>query len=1146
MNLSKGEQISLPPNVSLPVYLSGQNGDEIFEGPHNLLNLVVTGMDLNNIPSGCHGLSEAGKNSKLAYFYESCLKYNLSNKYPAVNNTSYNLTPAMPILARTYNSTNNFGQGMHMETSTISLGERFTITYRIAINKPINSSPQTTEAEAPLTPRPLAENLIPSTLGSTAGCRHANLCPIPGVCYDIGKAQPGWANVPGSSDPRVVEGTVWSSFMSLMDNPYSHDAHDLNFDVQLDKNYYSLNSDMNKIAKLANGQSVRLMEMEWDRGATHTVEGPSTVHFPIDFWPVTGDRVWVWGRHVFDCGEPMGSAGDQYRTEIHPAIALATSRLEPIIFNGDTALSMTEVTHFYLHGQGGVFNAEDSIPLRRNYGFDITLPPKPSANAQLKTEVLRNYYGGPDPTFIPMPGLNPPRVHVTIPLATPAGDIHYAFTWDAFTSDPSAGLAAEKDHILNYLIQTLEMKWIDPANTLVTFMNAQGFDDHREVPTIVIRGLPTPESFGFDLYDIVLTCDGSRTSNTAYATLFSTSPPGSTVARAVTFPENGGNLRLPSPNVPGFEHSFIAGPFQYTHFFQAFKTPNGQFRLYDYNPQDQSNLQYGVSIAAGWREPITSKAYHFFGIGFNSIGIRNDHAITSRLPNNPSEWHLWLRAGPIWNDETWAASDQFGDATPLSERDLRTGMDIPLAVAHRGLIVPADPVQGNFTIQSSGWQSGDIDTILGVRPTYKDWDPIDDYLGGNVDEVPPAMNIAIGNIGIKYTYDPLKASFVDAIRGTPAIGQHPACSEHNPEEKGYDNPPHFDTNCDFILYYTIDRLTVFPAGSIINTNLNAGSFLENWGSFGTSPGQFGNNSAYHAVGPFNVAFDPSDPIDGPVLYVTDPANNRIQKFNAAGTFIREWGKAGSGDADMNHPFGVAVNPITHDVYVTDDDHHRIQQFTDAGAFIRNWGTYCNIQTGQDCNINAPGARALGDGQFDHPEGIAVDPSGKFVYVADDNKHIQKFTSDGQFVMKFGSAGVNDSQFYSVPKGLAVDSSGNIYVADTFKFRIQKFDRNGNFIMKWGSGQPGSGDGEFGLAKEDSGGPHGISIDNKTGNVYIADPGNSRIQVFTQLGEFLWKTGSPGPSGGQFDQPLGIYVSPFGAAYVADSNNGRIQAFVAYH
>ena len=52
-----------------------------------------------------------------------------------------------------------------------------------------------------------------------------------------------------------------------------------------------------------------------------------------------------------------------------------------------------------------------------------------------------------------------------------------------------------------------------------------------------------------------------------------------------------------------------------------------------------------------------------------------------------------------------------------------------------------------------------------------------------------------------------------------------------------------------------------------------------------------------------------------------------------------------------------------------------------------------------------------------------------------------------FVMKWGS--YSSDQHDSV-RNVAVDSSGNVYVADTANDRIQKFDSNGNFITKWGS------------------------------------------------------------------------------------------------
>ena len=86
--------------------------------------------------------------------------------------------------------------------------------------------------------------------------------------------------------------------------------------------------------------------------------------------------------------------------------------------------------------------------------------------------------------------------------------------------------------------------------------------------------------------------------------------------------------------------------------------------------------------------------------------------------------------------------------------------------------------------------------------------------------------------------------------------------------------------------------------------------------------------------------------------------------------------------------------------------------------------------------------------------------------ADFYKRIQKFDSNGRFIIQWGKGPywlvLLMAVLFCSYKVLAVDSNGNVYVADTYDFRIQKFDSNGKFVTKWGKegGQPGSGDGEF--------------------------------------------------------------------------------------
>src|SRR5712664_1599380 len=77
--------------------------------------------------------------------------------------------------------------------------------------------------------------------------------------------------------------------------------------------------------------------------------------------------------------------------------------------------------------------------------------------------------------------------------------------------------------------------------------------------------------------------------------------------------------------------------------------------------------------------------------------------------------------------------------------------------------------------------------------------------------------------------------------------------------------------------------------------------------------------------------------------------------------------------------------------------------------------------------------------------------------------------------------------------VAFDPAGNAFISDGYiNSRVAKVDRNGNWLKSWGS--KGSKPGEFNT-------PHSIAADAK-GNIYVADRGNRRIQVFDGEGAFL--------------------------------------------
>jgi len=74
------------------------------------------------------------------------------------------------------------------------------------------------------------------------------------------------------------------------------------------------------------------------------------------------------------------------------------------------------------------------------------------------------------------------------------------------------------------------------------------------------------------------------------------------------------------------------------------------------------------------------------------------------------------------------------------------------------------------------------------------------------------------------------------------------------------------------------------------------------------------------------------------VLVADTGNAKIQKFTAAGTFLTQWGTPGTGNGELNRPWGITV-ALDGTILVTDQSNHRIQRFGYAPtpALATSWG-----------------------------------------------------------------------------------------------------------------------------------------------------------------------------------------------------------------
>jgi sugar lactone lactonase YvrE len=146
----------------------------------------------------------------------------------------------------------------------------------------------------------------------------------------------------------------------------------------------------------------------------------------------------------------------------------------------------------------------------------------------------------------------------------------------------------------------------------------------------------------------------------------------------------------------------------------------------------------------------------------------------------------------------------------------------------------------------------------------------------------------------------------------------------------------------------------------------------------------------------------------------------------------------------------------------------------------------------------------GEGLFVQTHGLYVDREG-FIWATDadgrdgNGYQVFKFSPEGKVVMVLGKKGVSSEEpgAFVAPTDLTIAPNGDIFISDGhaasgLNHRIVKYSKDGRFIKAWG--KRGSGPGEFN-------GPHDIAMDSK-GRIFVADRGNSRVQIFDQEGTLL--------------------------------------------
>ncbi|MGN6815148.1 MAG: hypothetical protein ACTHK3_03570 [Solirubrobacterales bacterium] len=363
-------------------------------------------------------------------------------------------------------------------------------------------------------------------------------------------------------------------------------------------------------------------------------------------------------------------------------------------------------------------------------------------------------------------------------------------------------------------------------------------------------------------------------------------------------------------------------------------------------------------------------------------------------------------------------------------------------------------------------------------------------------------------------------------------------------------------------------------GPRLEEHSESGVFIK---SFATNtPGQFRWGTAGQlAIDPngniWVTSFNSAIQLGGPHEFFAE-----VLVFSPSGNFEESFSSLGSEEDQLKDPYGLALDPRGY-VWLTSTSQDKLSKWaipplgtltaaTEAASGVTLTGATLNgavnpggfnvsylfeygkttgygmaapagastIYAGYNTSKVSQAITGLEPHTTYHYRTVAAN-FGKTVYGEDKTFTTPRTISMPTYSFSFGTRGSGNGQFIR-PSGVAVDSSGNVWVVDTGNGRVEKFNSKGEFLCKFGSG--GTGTGQFSWWEG-----AGIAAD-ASGDVWVADSQNARLQKIGPSCEYLGQLGSRGSGNGQFSFPYGVAIDPWGNIWVSDAGNLRLEKFNA--
>ncbi len=245
------------------------------------------------------------------------------------------------------------------------------------------------------------------------------------------------------------------------------------------------------------------------------------------------------------------------------------------------------------------------------------------------------------------------------------------------------------------------------------------------------------------------------------------------------------------------------------------------------------------------------------------------------------------------------------------------------------------------------------------------------------------------------------------------------------------------------------------------------------------------------------------------VYVCDLDNNRIQKFDKDGKFLRQIGGFGWGREQFHQPMDINARSAL-DIFIADYQNQRVERYDRELNYI---SSLFSTDTWDEKFL------------FTRPVGIAFSNQRDLFILDEENPKVIKINSFGEPEFRFGDFNWGKGQLKK-PAQIEIAKDERIFVSDTETNVIHVFDYFGNYLFPWGVNALST--------------PRGLFWD-ETGFLFVADTGNRRMVIFNQFGELIFNSKIIAGEKPALIEPVDIaFNSPM--VYIVDQAGSCIQVY----